>query len=269
MAKYLDAIRNIVRQMIRDEITEDVTPDFADDEIDRHINECLIEVSQRNPYQVKETKKTSNRTGTATATSASHLVDTTNSQFTSSDVGRTVYNSTDGTSATVTAYNSTSDLTLGTDIMASGETYYIFNYGGTSGRDLDISEVTDLIEVEKAEYKTRRHPQNFRNVKVFGDVLTLDVDSEPDDDEEVFLFCRKVHSLTESASSLSPQLEKVLVEGVVAKAAQSWCAEQKRKDIVPASVQQHQDWADKQMALYLNDLNLITKKRVWEFYSPY
>ena len=268
MAKSRSAIKTTVRQMLRDEIAEAETEEFKDDELDQHINKCLTEIALRYPYEVRESKKTSNRTGTATATTASHLIDTTNSQFTSSDVGRTVYNSTDGTSALVTAYTSSSDITLDTDIMESGESYYIFNAGGTSGRDLDISAITDLLEVEKAEYPTRQYPQNFRNVKVFGDVLTLDVTSEPDDDEEVFLYCRKTHTLTESASSLSPQLEQILVDGVVAKVAQSWCAEQMRKDIVPASVRLHQDWADKHWSAYERGLILITKKRVWEFYSP-
>jgi len=269
MSKTRSAIRETARQLLRDEIEDSENPDFADDELDLHINECLIEISQRRPYEVKETLTTCNRSGKATATSASHLVDTTNSQFVAGDVGKTVYNSTDKTTAKVTAYTSSSDITLDTDIMVSGESYYIFNYGGASGRDLDISSITDLIEVEKGEYKTRQNPQNFRNVKVFGDVLTLDIDSEPNDDEEVFLYCHKVHSLTESASSLSPDLEKVLIEGVVAKAAQAWCAEQMRKDIVAGSVKLHQNWADKQFVIHRNSLNSITKQRVWEFYSSY
>jgi len=67
--------------------------------------------------------------GTASATTANHLIDTTLSQFTAGDLGKWVYNSTDKTYAIVTAYNSSSDLTLDTDIMASGEAYEL--YAGT------------------------------------------------------------------------------------------------------------------------------------------
>ena len=179
MAKTLSAIRHTVRQLLRDEFVADEDYDFADDEIDLHIGEVLEEISERRPYEVKETLKTCNRSGKATATTSDHLIDATNSQFVAGDVGKTVYNSTDGTTAKVTVYNSASDLTLDTDIMASGESYYIYHYEGTSGKDLNTSSITDLIKVDKAEYLTRQNPKQFRNVKVFGNVLTLDVESEP------------------------------------------------------------------------------------------
>lgn len=66
------------------------------------------------------------KVGTATATTASHLIDTTLSPFTAADVGRWVYNSTDYTYAKVTVYNSASDLTLDTDIMVNGEGYELY-----------------------------------------------------------------------------------------------------------------------------------------------
>jgi len=266
--KNRSAIRGIARQMLRDEIEDSEDSDFAIDELELHINECMVEVSQRSPREVKEIVSASNKSGTATATTASHLIDTTKSQFVAGDVGKTVYNSTDGTEALVTAYTSASDITLATNIMASGENYTIYCGGGANPRDVSVAEITDLIEVEKAEYPTRQWPRNFRDCSVFGSVATLDVDSAPDDGDEIFLYCYKVHSLTESTSTLSPQLEKVLVEGVVAKAAQAWCAEQMRKDIVPSSVKLHQNWADRQFIIYQNSLNSITKTRVWEFYSP-
>jgi len=63
------------------------------------------------------------KTGTATATTTNHLIDTTLNQFVAGDVGRTLKNTTDNTYAVVTAYNSPSDLTITPSIMASGETY--------------------------------------------------------------------------------------------------------------------------------------------------
>ena len=268
MAKYLDAIRTTARQLLRDEIAEDETPDFADDELDQHINKCLIEISEQNSRIVREIVYATNKSGTATATTASHLVDATNAQFVAGDVGKTVYNATDETTAKITAYTSASDVTLDTDIMASGESYYIYDTDCISAKELDISDIEDWIEIEKAEYPTRQDPQDFRDVSVSGNIVRLNVDATPDDGDEIFLYCRKVHSLTESTSTLKPNLEKVLVEGVVAKVAQAWCAEQKRKDIVPASVEGHQRWADRQDDAYRYNLHLITAQRVWEYYSP-
>jgi len=67
--------------------------------------------------------------GTATSTIANHLIDTGNSHFKASDVGRVVHNTTDDTYANVTEYNSQSNLTLDADIMADGEDYEIWTEG--------------------------------------------------------------------------------------------------------------------------------------------
>lgn len=60
--------------------------------------------------------------GSATSTSANHLVDTAAS-FSLSDVGKTIHNTTDGTFALITAFNTSNDVTLSADIMTSGEAY--------------------------------------------------------------------------------------------------------------------------------------------------
>lgn len=265
MAKTIKVIRSGVRQLLRDQIQASVDADFSEDELNAHITEVLVEISQRRAYQVKETLAICSTTGTATATTASHLIDTTNAHFVAGDVGKTVYNSTDKTTAKVTAYTSASDLTLDTDIMASGEAYTIYHLGGTSGKDLSIASITNLIEVEKAEYKTRQTPPVFRNCKVFGDVLTLDINFTPTDGDEVFLYCRKVHQLTESTSTLNEDLEKVLMEGVVAKAALAWCNKM-RSQIVPQSYRWHAAWANTQYLIYQRSLTSITRPRAWEFY---
>lgn len=267
--KNLAAIRTIIRQKLRDEIAESVTPDFEDNEIDLHIAECLVEISRRRGRKVREILFATYKTGTATATTASHLVDTTNLQFESGDVGKTVYNSTDNTTAKITVYTSTSDVTLDTNIMASGETYYIFDTDCSSAKELSITSLREddkLIEVEKAEWPTRQSTPEFRNVTVFGDILKLEVDTDPEDNDEVFLYCSEVHSLTDSASTLTAALEDLLIKGVVAKLAQSWCAEQLRKDVVPTAVGGHKAWADGQWVSYMRELESLAEPRAWKYY---
>ena len=66
------------------------------------------------------------RSGVATALTADHLIDTVKNQFTANDVGKVIYNVTDKTTATITEYNSPSDVTLDTDIMAEGESYELY-----------------------------------------------------------------------------------------------------------------------------------------------
>lgn len=64
--------------------------------------------------------------GSATGTSASKLIDS-GASFDSSVLDKPVYNSTDGTWAKVTAVDSSTQLSLSADIMASGEAYVIAN----------------------------------------------------------------------------------------------------------------------------------------------
>jgi len=293
MARNISAIRDIIRGQLRDQFKSDDEYDWPDDELDQHIIQCLAEVSEESPYEVRETLYIEARTGRATATTASHLVDTTKNQFLAADVGKVVYNTvdkttatiiayagaatattadhlidttknqfvasdvgkvvhntTDGTTAIITNYNSPSDLTLDTDIMTSGETYEIHSpsdvlldtdimtsgetyeiycAGGTSQTDVDTSSITDLVEVEDVEYPTRQPSKELRNFEQFGDVLTIDYEGSVTDGDEVFLYCGKLHELTEDVSTLRPPLERLLVDGTVAYAAIAWVNSYRRQ----------------------------------------
>jgi len=77
-------------------------------------------------YDINDEVNNTEKSGAATATTALHLIDTTADNFTAEDVGRRVWNTTDNTYATVTVFNSSSDLTLSADIMANLETYVIY-----------------------------------------------------------------------------------------------------------------------------------------------
>ena len=83
--------------------------------------------------------------GSATATTSLHLIDTTKNQFVAADVGRKVWNSTDDTYAYITAYTSTSDVTLDTNIMASGEDYTI-----DATTELDTDEQAEIVALKGA-----------------------------------------------------------------------------------------------------------------------
>jgi len=133
-------------------------------------------------------------------------------------------------------------------------------------RKLDISGITDLLEVAKAEYPTGNDPPDYRNVSVMGNTLRIDITTAPTSGDDVYLICHKVHQLTESTSTLNSALEKVLVDGVVAYAARAWC-NRMRSQIVPASSRWYQNWANNQYIIYQNSLRGITPYKVWKFYS--
>jgi len=194
--KTLSAIRHTARQFLKDEFVSGTEYDFQDDELDLHINEVLVEISEKRPRIVRET-------------------------------------------------------------VVSGGT-----------REEDISSIEDLIgeKVEKAEYPAGNNPPDYRNVSfVDDDTVLINIEATPASGQNLYLYCHFLHSLTESASTLSPQLEKVLVEGVVAKAALAWC-NQMRSQIVPASSRWYQNWANNQYIIYQNSLRAVTRPKVWEFY---
>jgi len=150
MARTLSAIRTNIRQLLRDEFVSGSDFAFPPDEIDIHIDNCLVEISQRRPYEVKETLTTS------------------------------------------------------------------------ASKELDISSIDDLLEVDKVEYPVDSDPPDYRNCSVFGNTLRIDISSTPSADEDIYLFCHKVHQLTESSSTLIPQLEKLLIDGTVGNVALAW-----------------------------------------------
>lgn len=149
--RNLSAIRATVRQFIRDEFVSGAEQDFQDDEIDLRIAGCLVEISQKRPYEVKETLTTT-----------------------------------------------------------------------AGSKELDISSIEDLFKVEKAEFPVGNEPPDYRNVEIFGNTLRLGIDFSPAGAQSVYLYCWKLHQLTESTSTLSPQLEKVLIDGSVAHTALGW-----------------------------------------------
>lgn len=192
--KTLSAIRAIIRQKLRDEFQLGEEFEWEDDELDLLIGDCLAEVSECSPYQVKETLTTS-----------------------------------------------------------------------VGSRELDISSITDLLYIDEVEYPVGKFPKKMRDCSIFGDTLTIETDLYPAASEDVYLYCHKLHQLTESSSTLKPQLERVLILGVVGQAAIN-----KARTLIdkiniggaktPADMEA---WGVGQIALYRVGLNEITVARMF------
>ena len=89
----------------------------------------------------------------------------------------------------------------------------------TASYELDISTITDdLLDVEKVEFPVDESPRVFHNVKRFADVLTVIRGSTLTASASINVYCLKLHSLTRSSSTLTEDLERLLVMGVCAEA---------------------------------------------------
>lgn len=101
--------------------------------------------------------------GTTTAATANKLVDV-GANFSNVSVGDIVYNTTDNTSATVTAIDTSTILTLSLDIFTSPETYIIF-LGGPNGSARINSSEGCLLYVGSSE-ATQTVATSYVNIKV-------------------------------------------------------------------------------------------------------
>ena len=196
--KNLLAIREIIRQFLSDEFSPGTDLAWENDELDLHINDCLAEISDKCPYEVKETLTTT-----------------------------------------------------------------------ASSKELDISSIDDLLSIEKVEYKVGQDPPEFRNFDLWGDTLTIDIETAPAaTGDDVYIYCNKLHQLTESSSTLKPQLERILILGVCGNAAIA-----KAKSLIekvniggsrtPADMQ---GWGMSKLALYRADLRRLAKPKTNERY---
>ncbi len=148
--------------------------------------ECLKEFAQYIPHIVTIPFKIESRYGTATATSANNLVDTTKSQFLSTDPAaeKVVYNPMDETWATIiSAATTLVSVGLSADIFASGEDYRIYNKRCINERQFYIGDILpEILTIESVEYPFGQK----RNFKIVSEgVVELDVDVVSDSNSTI------------------------------------------------------------------------------------
>ena len=187
----------------------DDTTTFPDAKVIIQLEDGIREISDYDPRIVQYTYELESRTGTASSTLSTWLVDSSAQFVVATDVGKVIYNTTDKTWAKVisNAANSTTQLNLSKHIMTSGEGYEMFNEECWENRQIYIGDITDYIGedhgVVAVEYKTLKRPRQFRNFKVEGDILTLDIDFDPPDSSEsdanieVFVTIQRRHQVTQ------------------------------------------------------------------------
>jgi len=173
--------------------------------LDKFIVQAFRDSARWVPHIVFVAFEIESRRGSATSTSSGNLVDASNSQFSSSDVGKRVYNQYDKTWATITGYTSATTVTLSKDIFTSGESYRIFNADCFSEKQVNINSVTaveDYIGVARVEYPVGT-PRNFTLSGANNDILEVLYDYPMPDsfqansDITVHVYFKKRHKLSQ------------------------------------------------------------------------
>jgi len=204
--------------LIQDKLEDSGASVFSTGKLDKGMAEGLRQLSQFHPYVYRCEFNLESRTGTATSTLANSLVDATNAQFLSTDVGKWIYNETDRTWAVVTAFVAGgTTLTLSKSIMASGESYRMFNKECTDSKEINInanqgpdgalgSRAFDWIYIDKIEYPILQDPPSYLTPGQWelqeNHIIRLKISDEPpntkdsDAPDEVWVYFALQHQLS-------------------------------------------------------------------------
>lgn len=228
--RTLSAVRETVQQVLRDEFQNGITPDFSPDEIDIHIGLCVEEISQHSPNIVREVLTTIADSKELDISSIDNLIAIDRAEYPTGEDPKSYHNviridnetveiDTDstpiaGASGTLTGIVTflsgstavTGLATLFTSELEAG--YHIRKSTGT--RWYRIASITDATHLVLAEV--------CRAGDTGVDVISVTQYCY----ETVYLYCDKLHELTESSSTLKAGEEKVLIDGSIAYTALAW-----------------------------------------------
>jgi hypothetical protein len=112
--------------------------------------------------------------GTATGTTTNKLVDSTQNFITTVHIGDKINNITDSTTAIITAIDSNTQLTLDTDIMASGEVYIIFDPLANNTRAWNAASPASNITFKATQWSLDNFGEDLLAVRRGGQLLHWD-----------------------------------------------------------------------------------------------
>ncbi len=196
MAKTYVTLTNEIEQTLQD--STNLTFTLAT-EINDRFQDGLRKAAEFVPHIVKVPFAIETRTGAASSTTSGALVDATETQFLAGDVGKNIHNTSDNTWAVVTAFVSTSQLTLSRDIMVSGENYRMYNKDCSSQQQINIEDVEDYIWIDKIEFPVGTEVLSSRD----RNIVTLKLDTVLDDTKDanankiIHVFFNKRHKVSQ------------------------------------------------------------------------
>jgi hypothetical protein len=96
----------------------------------------------------------------------------------------------------------------------------------TSGgsRDLDLASLDGRIAVDGVEYPVGQYPPALVAFSIWGETLTLDVDSAPPEGEDVLVRYSAAHTLDAEGTTVPNALHDLVATGAAAYAAIEWAS---------------------------------------------
>ena len=287
-AQNLSAIRQTVRQILRDEFDVDdaANMEWQEDELDVHIKECLREISRARPRIVQEVKTTIANSRVLDISAIEDLLDGAYSiKYAEYPTGQS--NREDYFRNVRVIDEGRIEIKVDTNPSAGGSSTLTGTVTFTSGSAAVTGSGTDFDGELEAGYHIKKAVAGssgrwYRIYSITDDThLTLAEPVTPDDNgadtedathycyETAYLYCSKLHTLTEDTSTLTPVLEELLVVGVAGKAAVARARKMIDKVNVGGSgaPTRMEGWGLNQIALYKTGLREITPARASRRYS--
>jgi len=129
-------------------------------------------------------------------------------------------------------------------------------------RDLSLSSLSDLVEIEAVEYPVGDYPPSYVRFSVWADTLTLLIDSLPGDAEDVYVYYGKLHTLNADSSTIPAKLEDLVALGAAGYAAIEWASfATNRVNLGGAETwRSYLTWGQDRLAAFMRDLSKHSKK---------
>lgn len=230
MARYLSSILAVIKQHLRDEFVSGVTEDWKTDELKVYIDSVLRTISEYKPYRVKEVHLMVEDYKEIDVSDITDLVR--DIEVVEYPVGNSPRDKRNV--EYIDAETIEIDMTLTPEGGSSGTLTGTVTF--TSGSATVTGSGTDFDGELEAGYFIRRSTASrtrwYRVASIESDTsLTLEENVHSDDagadtvnltpyysDEVCYIYCEKLHSLTETSSTLTAELERLLIMGVCAQA---------------------------------------------------
>jgi len=276
MGKNLSAVRGIVRQVLKDEFVEGTDLKWEDDELNLHILECLAEISDKCPYMVKEVLTTIANSRVLDISSIEDLNDIKELEYPTGNYPRSLKGINWLDAETIEIDTTLTPIAGGSGTLTGTVTFTKGSAAITGSGTLFETELKAGYHIKKSTgtrwYRIYSIESNTALTLAEPCLDTSGADVAASSQycyETVFLYCEKPHTITETSSTLSPKLERILIQGVCGYAAIS-----KAQSLIgeinigggrtPADMQA---WGNGKLAIYMSELNMKTTPTTTRKYS--
>ena len=154
--------------------------------------------------------------------------------------------------------------------LASPQEAKVALTASAGSRDLSVASLENLVSVEAVEYPADEYPPVYVLFSLWGDTLTLLVESAPMGGERAHVYYGKLHSLDANASTIPSSLEELVATGAAGYAALEWSSfATNRVNIGGAEVwRSYQSWGRERLDSFLKGLaNHRSRLRTRHMYS--